>query len=149
MAFGASIQPLYVRSPGAVTTKRRHRRRKTPGEPTSLRQATRSRPSLRYTDFHQGSFIFVPPDVVSWRTLSPSFSSVTDAAVRYDYNLANGFNGLAEVSRLSRASDAHLALHESRISGSVGARKFDLLKPFRAAAFAGFATREWRYADDE
>jgi hypothetical protein len=132
----------------AVTTNRWHRRRKIPGEPSSLFAMTGARPTARYADFHDGSFIFVPPDSASWRSLSPSLSNVTEVAARYDYNLNRGIAGLAEVSRLTNSANAHLALHHSRINSPVRASRFDALKPFRAAAFAGFATADWRYSDD-
>jgi hypothetical protein len=132
----------------AVTTKRWHRKRKIPGEPSTLYAMMEARPIVRYTDFHDGSFIFVPPDSTSWRILNPSLSSVTDVAARYDYNLVHGITGLSEVARLVNTSNAHLALHHSRMNIPVRSSRFDALKPYRAAAFAGFATEDWRYSDD-
>jgi hypothetical protein len=132
----------------AVTTKRWHRKRKIPGEPSSLYAMIQARPTVRYTDFHDGSFIFVPPDSTSWRILNPSLSSVTDVATRYDYNLIQGITGLSEIARLANTSNAHLALHHSRMNVLVRSSGFDALKPYRAAAFAGFATEDWRYSDD-
>jgi hypothetical protein len=132
----------------AVTTNRWHRRRKTPGEPSSLYAITETGPTARYTDFHEGSFIFLPPGSSSWRTLSPSLSNATDVAARYDYNLTQGIAGLSEVSRLANSSATHLALHHSRMNVPVRPSAFDALKPYRAAAFGGFATEDWRYSDD-
>jgi hypothetical protein len=132
----------------AITTKRWHRKRKTPGEPSSSYATTRVRSSARYADFDNGSIYFSPPDSADWRTLRPSLSSVTDLAARYDYGLNRGIEGLSEVSRLTNASDIHLALHHSRLNVAASSSTFDAFKPFRAAAFAGFETTNWRYSDD-
>lgn len=132
----------------AITTRRWHRRRKTPGEPSSVYAMLEARPVARYTSIDDGSFYFDPPNTVSWKTLSPSLSSVTNVATQYDYNLIRGISGLSEISRLANSSGAHLALHHSRMSRVARPSGFDLLKPYRAAAFAGFATENWRYSDD-
>jgi hypothetical protein len=132
----------------ALTTKRWHRKRKTPGEPSSLYAMTEAGPSARYVDFDNGSIFFSPPDTADWRVLRPSLSSVTDIAARYDYGLTRGMEGLSEVSRLANSSVTHLALHHSRLNVAARSSTFDAMKPFRAAAFAGFETMNWRYSDD-
>ena len=124
----------------ASTTGRWHRKRKTPGEPSSL-FGPRIGWSRRYMDFHEGEFIFSPPPQASWRSITPSLHYATISAVRADYNLGGGISGLAEVSRLAESGRAHLALHRGRLPSREQVVTFDALKPFRAAAFAGFATK--------
>lgn len=124
----------------AYTTGRWHRKRKTPGEPSSLYGEIAGRTS-QYIDFHNGEFIFTPPSAASWRSIRPSLYSAATTAVRADYNLERGISGLAEISRLTSSGRAHLALHRGRLPSHAAAGTFDALKPFRAAAFAGFVTR--------
>jgi hypothetical protein len=135
----------------ALTTKRWHRKRKTPGEPSSSYAMTGAGPSAGYSSFDNGSIYFSPPDSTGpadWRVLRPSLSSATNIAARYDYGLTRGIEGLSEVSRLANSSDIHLALHHSRLNVAARTSTFDAMKPFRAAAFAGFETKDWRYSDD-
>jgi hypothetical protein len=40
-----------------------------------------------------------------------------------------------------RSPNSYLALHESRLPLPTEVRRFDVLKPFRAVAFAGFAVK--------
>lgn len=124
----------------ATTTGRWHRRRKTPGEPSSLFSSGIGW-NRRYMDFHDGEFIFSPPPQASWRSITPSLHYATISAVRADYNLGSGITGLAELSRLAEAGTTHLALHRGRLPSRAPVDTFDVLKPFRAAAFAGFATK--------
>jgi hypothetical protein len=125
----------------ASTTRHWHRRRPTPGMASSLLHAERSRLMAKYMDFDNGELIFAPPDSATWRSEAASLRSAMTAAVRADYNLDNGTDGMFEVSDLIRSGDAHLALHRGRLHYRPQVRSFDPSKPFRAAAFAGFAMK--------
>jgi hypothetical protein len=76
---------------------------------------------------------------VARRSTRELLSSATHLAVRADYWLDHGVRGIEEVAGLLQTRDAHLALHKNKISVPTEVHQFDALKPFRAAAFAGFA----------
>jgi hypothetical protein len=125
----------------ASTTRHWHRRRRTPGRATSLLHADRSPLRAKYMGFDNGELFFTPPDSATWRSEAASLRNAMTAAVRADYNLDNGTDGMFEVSDLVRSGDAHLALHRGRLHYRPKIRSFDPAKPFRAAAFAGFAMK--------
>jgi hypothetical protein len=131
----------------ATTTRRWHRKRKTPGEPTSAYGMIQGQYGTRYMDFHRGQFIFEPPQSADWRRIRPSFYSAATAAIRTDYNLGRGMPGLEEISRLTVSGNAHLALHRGWLPTRTEGNAFDVYKPFRAAAFAGFAVSGLEYFD--
>ncbi len=125
----------------ATTRRRGVRRRRLPGEPTSLYASSAPRLPTRYMDFHHGEFFFVPPPAADPSDIRRWLSRAIDIAVSNDYGLAAGIDGLSTVSRIAVSGDAHLARHYSMIPSLPQTRVFDSLKPLRAAAFAGYATK--------
>ncbi|QJY45141.1 hypothetical protein [Pseudonocardia broussonetiae] len=61
-------------------------------------------------------------------------------AVRLDYSIEQRDDRIAEVATMLRSNDAYLAVRENRLNRASSSRRFDALKPVRAAAFAGIAT---------
>jgi hypothetical protein len=126
-----------------TATTRRHgvRRRRLPGEPTSLYGVRAPRLPTRYMDFHHGEFFFVPSPAAGPSRIRTWLSKAIDIAVSSDYGLEAGIDGLSTVSRIAVSGDAHLARHYSVMPSLPATRAFDSLKPLRAAAFAGYATK--------
>ena len=93
-------------------------------------------------DFSDGKLILAPPGPDSHISTRELFDQATNVAVQADYWLDLGVPGIQEVAQAMRSDSAYLALHESLIPLPSEARQFDALKPFRAAAFAGFAIKQ-------
>jgi hypothetical protein len=125
----------------ASTARRRESHHEIAGDPTSLRTPEIRPTRTRYMDFENGSFILPSPGPESSIRPRELLNRATHVAVRTDYWLDLGVSGIGEVAQLVRSDRAHLALHENLIPLPTGRRQFDILKPFRAAAFAGFATK--------
>jgi hypothetical protein len=98
-----------------------------------------ARSRSRFLDFDNGRFILGQPNTERNMSARDLFDTATNAAVRVDYWLDLGVPGIGEVAQVMRSDSAYLALHESTIPLPTEVRRFDTLKPFRAAAFAGFA----------
>jgi hypothetical protein len=125
----------------ASTARRRAVPHRTYGEPTSVRVFRTHPPRVSYMDFQNGQFILTAPGPASRTSVRQLLSNSAHVAVQTDYWLDLGVPGLAEVAQLIRSRNAHLALHKSWVPLPSEAHQFDALKPFRAAAFAGFAVR--------
>ena len=144
----------------APATRGRRFIRSTPGEPTSLYAMADELTSLgdveaphsigwrpdnmrdaQYMDFEQGKFFFSPPDSAAGNRLRALVSDATNVAVSADFGLDAGVGGLSAVSRLAQSGDAHLELHYSRIHIGSEVQGFDIIKPLRSAAFAGFESK--------
>ena len=112
--------------------------------PTSLWGFDYKVPQIRtpFLSLQEGRFILTSPDPGSGISTRDLLGRASNAAVKADYWLHLGVPGVEEVARIARSSGVYLAMHESRIPLPEEARKFDVLKPFRAAAFAGFAIRK-------
>jgi len=126
----------------ASTARRREAPHRMAGNPTSFRVLSSNPPRTSYMDFDSnGRFILSPPSAGSRIRVRELFDRATHVAVRTDYWLDLGVAGVGEVAQLIRSDSAHLALHENLVSLPTEVRQFDAFKPFRAAAFAGFAAR--------
>jgi len=134
-------------SPASEQTERR---RRVVDRPTSIRGFDSGIPRARvsYMDFHEGRFILDSPSPERRISTRDLLERASNAAVQVDYWLDLGVPGVEEVANIMRSRDAYLALHESRIPFPGEARRFDALKPFRAAAFAGFAVGRVEDSDD-
>jgi hypothetical protein len=121
--------------------KRRERRRVISDRPTSIGRLDVKAPriSAPYLNFHNGSFILTQPAPEIKASARELLERASYRAVQADYWLDLGAPGVGEVAQVMRSRNSYLALHQSKIPLPVEVRRFDVLKPFRAAAFAGFA----------
>jgi hypothetical protein len=136
------MRPHYERFAQAWASTAGNRRlsRRMPGEPTSARPLRDHPPRARYVEFRDGEFTLPQPDPASRQSIRTLLSKATRIAVRADYWLDLGVPGIGEVAQLVRSQQGYLALHRNQMPLPTETHQFDALKPFRAAAFAGFAT---------
>jgi hypothetical protein len=80
------------------------------------------------------------PAVLNRARLGQRMSAAIENAVHLDYGLSRGLEGVRRSSDLLSSRDAHLALHHYFLSEVPSTRAFDVFRPLRAAAFAGFVT---------
>ena len=127
----------------ASTAQRRDARHGVSDRPTSIREFETNLPRTRsrFMDFDNGRFILSPPSPDSGIRTRDLLDRATHIAVQTDYWLDLGVVGIGEVAQVMRSQDTYLALHESRLPLPTEVHKFDVLKPFRAVAFAGFAVK--------
>jgi hypothetical protein len=122
----------------ATMTRHWHRRRNTPGSASSTIGLERVGRLPRYMTSDNGELMFVPPDSATWRSQAASLRSATATAVRVDYNINGSAGGITEIAELARDGNIHLARHSGTLYYRSPGKSFDPVKPFRAAAFAGF-----------
>lgn len=95
----------------------------------------------RYMDFGNGKFTVASPEQYGQISSRDLLDRAIHAAVQADYWLDLGVPGVAEVAQVMQRPDTYLAMHTSLLPLPTSVRQFDVLKPFRAAAFAGFSIK--------
>jgi hypothetical protein len=127
----------------ASAVRRRGASRGVADYPTSLRAIEADLPYTRsrFMDFNEGRFIVSPPTAGGRVRARDLLDRATHVAVQVDYWLDLGVAGIGEVAQVMRSPNTYLALHENRLNPPTEVHRFDVLKSFRAAAFAGFSTR--------
>jgi hypothetical protein len=110
--------------------------RNQPGVPTSKLRSSKAGNFGGDLDQHDGRLYAPLDEVPDRRALSRRVSRLVTTAVEYDYSTSLDSLEVTVGALISR--DAYLPLHQATAPLRTTNRVFDVLKPYRAAAFAGF-----------
>lgn len=114
-------------------------RRNPQGVPTSQLRASKIKRFPSGLDQRDGELYALLDEVSDRAALTRRVSRLITTAVEFDYSTA--LDSLESTVGALRSRDAHLALHQATAPLRITKTVSDVLKPYRAAAFAGFHTK--------